>query len=40
LYHKITARRVTYEAVPLGSLGTGFVLAGLSDLHLAPNWWA
>ena len=28
------------SAVPLGSLGTGFVLAGLSDPRLSHPWWA
>ncbi len=27
------------SAVPLGSLNTGFVLAGLDDPHLTGDWW-
>lgn len=26
-------------AIPVGSLNTGFVLAGLSDPHLTTDWW-
>ena len=27
------------SAVPIGSLNTGFILAGLSDPHLTTEWW-
>ena len=27
------------SAVPIGSLNTGFILAGLSDPHLTSDWW-